>query len=110
MEGGDVAALVNGFTGIMSDFLRTFVLRNFNEPMRDALTDLINQFLKPKELLYERDGIEIDYTLVDDGVIVSDKYISAIFDGTFHPNTTAHSELEKTYNILPNYLANGRDL
>lgn len=79
MDGGDVAELVNGFSGISADFMREFILTNFNEPMRHALTGLINKFLAPRDLVHEfmvnekhEIGLMLNYSLVDEGVHVSD--------------------------------------
>lgn len=74
MDGGDVAELVNGFSGISADFIREFILTNFNEPMRHALTGLINKILAPKDLVqdFSSVGLSLNYSLVDEGVHVSD--------------------------------------
>ena len=53
MDGGDVADLVNGFSGISAGFLREFILTSFNEPMRHALAGLINKFLAPRDLVQD---------------------------------------------------------
>ena len=74
MDGGDVADLVNGFSGISTDFIREFILTNFNEPMRQALDGLINNFLAPKDLVkdFPNVGLSLNYSLVDEGIHVSD--------------------------------------
>jgi len=77
MDGGDVAELVTGFSGISADFVREFILTNFNEPMKHALTGLVNKFLKPRDLvtdfeIQESVKLSLNFSLVDEGVHVSD--------------------------------------
>jgi len=38
-----------------------------------------------KEYEFEEYGFAVDYMLVDDGIHVSEDFISSIVDGTFHP-------------------------
>ena len=47
---------------------------------------MVNEALvKPKELDYKNDLIEVDYTFVDEGIYVTNDYISFVLDGTFSP-------------------------
>lgn len=117
MDGGDVAELVNGFSGISAGFLREFILTSFNEPMRHALAGLINKFLAPRDLvqdftIQENTHLTLNYSLVDEGVHVSDSFVSAVFDASFHPANSTHGEKTHVndFNNLPFYEKKGRDL
>ena len=54
--------------------------------MRNALQDTINQYLvkTPTSAKLSKD-LAIDYALVKDGIKVTDRFVSVIYDGTFYP-------------------------
>ena len=89
-------------------------MTSFNDPMKRALEDTINQNIianhKEASKDFEDLGFEVDYSLVDEGVHVTDKFISVIFDGTFHKIGIDDSKIQRTYNNLPYYEENGRNL
>ena len=89
-------------------------MTSFNDPMKRALEDTINQNIvsnhKEASHDFENYGFEIDYSLVDEGVHVTDKFISVVFDGTFHKIGIDVPDIKRTYNELPYYETNGRNL
>jgi hypothetical protein len=38
----------------------------------------------PKQLPFDNNRVDIDYSLVDEGIIVTDEYFSVVLDGTVH--------------------------
>jgi hypothetical protein len=46
----------------------------------------------PTKIDVEDGSLEIDYALVNEGIVISDKFISILFDGTFHPSKDSHQE------------------
>ena len=61
----------------------------------------------------------VDFDLVGEGVHISDRYISTIFDGTFYPMhigtlpvpaEDSGAQAVRGYNYLPYYMNNGRDM
>jgi hypothetical protein len=63
-----------------------------------------------KEHEFEEYGFAVDYMLVDDGIHVSEDFISSIVDGTFHPIGVNDSSIERNFNTMPLYESNGREL
>lgn len=46
--------------------------------------------------------LEVDYGLVDKGVIIKEDFISVIMDGTFHPANEEHPrDQKKEYQTMP---------
>lgn len=86
LKGGDLAMLLSGFSDTFTEFVRTYIMTKFDSAMRDALEDTINSNLHHRENseAFPEYGFEIDYSLVGEGIHVSDNYISTILDGTFH--------------------------
>jgi hypothetical protein len=45
LDGGDIALVVNGLTGIVTAFIREYLFKTFDTKMRNALQDTINENL-----------------------------------------------------------------
>ena len=45
LDGGDIALVVNGLSGIVTAFIREYVMKTFDAKMRTALSDTINHSL-----------------------------------------------------------------
>jgi hypothetical protein len=85
--GGDIASLMSGFSDTFSTFVKTYIMTKFDLAARKALEDTINSNLHGlnSHERFPKYGFEVDYSLVNEGVIVSDNFISTVLDGTFHP-------------------------
>jgi len=88
LDGGDIALVVNSLTGILTAFIREYVMKTFDERMRTALSDTVNRYFvkTPHTLDVNERHFTMDYGLVQDGMKVTDQFVSLIFDGTFYPN------------------------
>ena len=102
---------MNSFTDILSAYIKDFLLIKFNKSMISALEQTINQYIiKIKtQKKFEDYNLEVDYSLVDEGVHVSDKFISIVFDGTIHTLGSPVPAMEKTYSTLPYFKPDGKD-
>jgi hypothetical protein len=89
LDGGDIALVVNSLTGIVTAFIREYVMKTFDAKMRTALQDTINEYFvkSPHTLDVNENNFTMDYGLVKEGMKVTDKFVSLIFDGTFYPNS-----------------------
>lgn len=45
MDGGDIAFVVNGLTGIVTAFIREYLFKEFDSKMRTALSNTLNDYL-----------------------------------------------------------------
>jgi hypothetical protein len=53
---------------------------------RKSLQDMLNQVLAtPRELDYRNELIDVDYSFVDEGLVIKNDYVSFVLDGTFSP-------------------------
>ena len=114
LNGGDISYVVNSLTGIVTAFTREYVMKTFDEKMRTALQDTINnQFIKVPHTVDVNEGhFSMDYGLVKDGMKVTDKYVSLILDGTFYPNTYNEGQIQKInrdFDYMPYYRPQGND-
>lgn len=57
-----------------------------NDQTKAALQAVINDLLLtvPRQIAFDNGLIDVDYGLMNEGVIVTDEYFSAIMDGTVH--------------------------
>jgi hypothetical protein len=47
---------------------------------------MLNQVLAtPRELDYRNELIDVDYSFVDEGLVIKNDYVSFVLDGTFSP-------------------------
>mmetsp|Transcript_6694 Transcript_6694/g.10756 ORF Transcript_6694/g.10756 Transcript_6694/m.10756 type:complete len:124 (+) Transcript_6694:506-877(+) len=101
LQGGDVASLLNQFSGTFTEFVNSFIMRKFNQDMIDALQMTVNSNLmglKTQQDITDL-GVEVDYRLLQDGIHVTDDFISMVIDGTFHPmNSYEADSSSKSYN------------
>ena len=59
---------------------------------------------------FDQFGLEVDYSLVEQGIMVFDKFISVVLDGTFHQVNQHDTMMNMTYNKMPYYLEDGREM
>lgn len=87
-------------------------MTKFDEAMRQALTDTINSNLHTRNnsRQFPEYGFEVDYSLVNEGIIISDNFISTVNDGTFHPIGMNESSLVREFSEMPLYDLNGREV
>jgi hypothetical protein len=58
----------------------------------------------PHEFVFDNDQVAIDYSLVNEGVVVTDTYFAVIMDGTVHLKNESEAskrERERLYNLMP---------
>lgn len=74
LDGGDIALVVNGLTGIVTAFIREYLFKTFDTKMRNALQDTINENLvkSPHTVDLNKRHFTMDYALVKDGIKVTD--------------------------------------
>lgn len=69
LQGGDISTILDNFSEIFFAFAQNFLMRTFDQAMRDSLTDIINHNIvkvNPKhEFEVKGHKMEFDYTLVD---------------------------------------------
>ena len=80
--------------------------------MRDALEETINSNLHERDNFeqFPKYGIEIDYSLVGEGIHVSDNFISTILDGTIHKIGEDEASITKEFQSMPLYDVSGREV
>ena len=84
LEGGDVSLLVNSFSDMIEDFVKSYLIGTMDTQTKKSVEEVVNEALAtPKELEYKNDLIDVDYSFVDEGIVVTDDYVSLAFDGTF---------------------------
>ena len=73
---------------------------------------MINDALvTPDELEYKNDKIDVDYSFVDEGIVVTNDYISLVFDGTFKSaQSNATSSAMKRYTRMPLHDPDGAEI
>ena len=65
----------------------------------------------PTKTVIEDGELEVDYALVGDGIVIREKFISVIMDGTLHPaNSPHHEESEKNFNLMPIHVDEGQSI
>lgn len=111
IDGGDLATLVNSFSDILAAYIKDFLLIKFNKSMISALEESINQYIVKIDTNKKFDdyNLVIDYSLVDEGVHVSDKFISITFDGSVHTIGQALPPQQRAYSTLPYFKPDGKD-
>ncbi len=57
-----------------------------NEQTKNALEDTVNSILLslPREIDLDGGDLKINYALINEGIIITDSYMSFIIDGTIH--------------------------
>jgi len=74
---------------------------------------MINDALfTPDDLEFKNDKIDVDYSFVDEGIVVTNDYISLLFDGTFksaQTNATSSSS-NKRYTRMPLHDPDGAEI
>jgi hypothetical protein len=112
LKGGDIALLMSGFSDTFTEFVRTYIMTKFDDAMRKALEDTINSNLHERNnsQQFPQYGFEVDYSLVNEGIHVSDKFISTVLDGTFHPIDEVDASITREYQEMPLYDVNGREV
>jgi hypothetical protein len=84
MEGGDVSLIVNSFSDMIEDFVKSYLIGTMDTQTKKSVEEVINEALAtPKELEFKNDLIDVDYSFVDEGIVVTNDYVSLAFDGTF---------------------------
>jgi hypothetical protein len=95
LQGGDISLLVNSFSDMIEDFVKSYLIGTMDTQTKKSVEDIVNEALStPKELEFKNDLIDVDYSFVDEGIVVTDDYISLALDGTF-------SAVKGTNNIAP---------
>lgn len=61
-------------------------------------------------MVYQQYGFQVNYKLVDEGIYVSDDFLSVVFDGSFEQIGTHHSIAPKQFDAIPYFKSGGRDL
>lgn len=80
---------------MIEDFVKSYLIGTMDTQTKKSVEDIVNEALStPKELEFKNDLIDVDYSFVDEGIVVTDDYISLAFDGTF-------SAVKGTNNIAP---------
>ena len=105
LQGGDIALLVNSFNDMVEDFVKSYLIGTMNTETRNSLEEIVNQALStPRELEFKNDLIDVDYSFVDEGIVVTDDYVSLALDGTFTAvsgNKNIQTPLVKKYTRMP---------
>ena len=106
LDGGDIALVVNGLSGIVTAFIREYVMKTFDAKMRTALSDTINRNLVNLDhtLDVNRRNFTIDYNLVKEGIKVTDKFVSVLYDGTYYPSSYKEGQIQaiqRDYDYMP---------
>ena len=62
------------------------MLTKFSKDMKESLEDVINQILmlRGTQAYFNEFGVALNYTLIDKGLKITDKFASVIMDGTVH--------------------------
>ena len=88
-------------------------MTTFTENMIASLMEFLNPYIyKQQDLVLNSLGIDLDMSIVNEGIRIKDKFISIIFDGQMNALKTK-KENENTptaqeYNYLPFYDKDGR--
>lgn len=106
LDGGDIALVVNGLSGIVTAFIREYVMKTFDAKMRTALSDTINHSLVNLDHTQDVDkgNFTIDYNLVKEGIKVTDKFVSVLYDGTYYPSSYNEAQIQainRDYDYMP---------
>lgn len=83
------------------------------EQTKNALQGVINDLLLtvPKGIHVKDDDLEVDYGLVNEGIIITDNYFSVIMDGTIHvTNDTTKDHAKKAYTLMPVHVPSAEEI
>ncbi len=90
---------------MVEDFVKSYLIGTMNTETRKSLEEIVNQALStPRELEFKNDLIDVDYSFVDEGIVVTDDYISLALDGTFtavNGYKNIQTPLVKKYTRMP---------
>lgn len=77
----------------------------------NALEETVNDILKtiPSEIKVNNGKLLFDYSLIDEGIIVTDDYLSIIMDGTLHVENFPEPK-EKNYTFMPVYVEKAEEV
>lgn len=86
MDGGDLSGIVDYFSDTLKSFIKEYLLGQMNEQTKIALQGLINDLLLrvPKQYAFDDGRVDVDYSLVNDGIVITDDFLSVVMDGTVH--------------------------
>jgi hypothetical protein len=66
--------------------VKNYLIGRMDAQTRKSLQDMLNQVLAtPRELDYRNELIDVDYSFVDEGLVIKNDYVSFVLDGTFSP-------------------------
>ncbi len=66
--------------------MKNYLIGRMDAQTRKSLQDMLNQVLAtPRELDYRNELIDVDYSFVDEGLVIKNDYVSFVLDGTFSP-------------------------
>jgi hypothetical protein len=95
-------------------YVEEYLMTKFDQAMKESLEDTINsnlyQIKTERTFAVKGIDVEMDYSLIDKGVHISDDFISIVFDGTFHPASFDDSSITRDYSTMPYYDPLGRHL
>ena len=85
--GGDLSIAFNAVFESVKEFVKEYLLGTMGEQTKNALEGVVNELLVtvPRNVKVSDGQLEVDYGLVEDGIVVTDEYLSVLMDGTFHP-------------------------
>ena len=108
-RGGDIALVANSLTGIVTAFIKEYIMRQFDDSARNALTETINGLIAKSPTSKTIKDFTLDYEVVPGGLKVSQEFVSVAFDGTFYRTDENTPSMKKEYNVLPFYVSGGHD-
>ena len=114
MTGGDISLLVNTFfADTLVAFIKEYLLGSMNQQTKQALQGVVNDLLMtvPREVqVGDAALLEIDYGLLEDnGLIVTEEYLSIVADGTFHLVSEQEPD-RKDFTVMPVHVAEGEEV
>lgn len=84
-----------------------------NGETKNAIQSIVNDLLSevPTKAVVEGGELEIDYALVGQGIVIEEKFISVLMDGTTHPSSKPHKdEKDKNFNMMPVHVDEGQPI
>lgn len=100
-----MSIMVEEISQSVIQFVKEFIMKTFDQKMKESLEDTINHALWRASYSRTLDvfgrTLEIDYAFTDQGIAISEDYISLIFDGTCHPADKHDDVQSRKYSEMP---------
>ena len=113
IQGGDLAVIADFFDSFIQTFVEEYLIGAVNNQTQAVFEQAVNNLLikVPTTATFDDGQVSIDYSLVNDAIVVTDEYFSIVMDGSVYlANTTEPAQKAKQYTTMPPHEADGAEV